>query len=327
MKNAVRISLSVTVMLSAAQALAQCGKQSGSTVGHTQGEMVRVASYAAGAPTKEAGAKDIVDTAIAAGSFKTLVAAAQAAGLVEALKGDGPLTVFAPTDEAFAKLPVGTVETLLKPENKERLATILKYHVVAGQVMAKDVVKLTGADTLAGQRVDVRVAGDSVKVDNANVVKADVTTSNGVIHVIDAVILPSEKNIVATAANAKAFGTLLKAATAAGLAETLANDGPFTVFAPTDEAFAKLPAGTLEDLLKPENKDKLATILLYHVVAGRVYSNQAGKAGQAATLAKQELRIKAADGKVMVNDAQVVNADLDASNGVIHVIDTVLLPK
>ena len=135
--------------------------------------------------------KDIVDTAVAAGSFKTLVAAVKAAGLVEALKGDGPLTVFAPTDDAFAKLPAGTVEDLLKPENKSKLQAILKYHVVAGKVTAADVVKLKKAETLQGQAAKIKVKGDTVMVDNATVVKTDVMASNGVIHVIDAVILPN----------------------------------------------------------------------------------------------------------------------------------------
>ena len=134
--------------------------------------------------------KDIVDTAVGAGSFKTLVAAVQAAGLVETLKGAGPFTVFAPTDEAFAKLPAGTVESLLKPENKEKLVAVLTYHVVPGKVMAADVVKLTEAPTVQGSKAKVKVADGTVMIDNAKVVKTDIETSNGVIHVIDAVILP-----------------------------------------------------------------------------------------------------------------------------------------
>jgi uncharacterized surface protein with fasciclin (FAS1) repeats len=133
--------------------------------------------------------KDIVDTAVAAGDFETLVAAVKAAGLVEVLKGDGPFTVFAPTDEAFAKLPEGTVESLLKPENKDKLTAVLTYHVVPGRVMAADVVKLDSAKTVQGQ--DVRISSASgVKVNDANVIATDVIASNGVIHVIDSVIIP-----------------------------------------------------------------------------------------------------------------------------------------
>ena len=134
--------------------------------------------------------KDIVDTAIGAGSFKTLVAAVKAAGLVETLKGKGPFTVFAPTDEAFAKLPAGTVESLLKPENKAKLVAILTYHVVPGKVMAKDVVKLNEAKTVQGTSVKIMVKEGKVSVDAAQVVTTDIETSNGVIHVIDSVIMP-----------------------------------------------------------------------------------------------------------------------------------------
>ena len=157
--------------------------------------MIAMKTIAAGAVAlalsfSAAKAADIVDTAIAAGSFKTLVTAVKAAGLVETLKGKGPFTVFAPTDEAFAKLPAGTVENLLKPENKKQLVAILTYHVVSGKVMSKDLAgKKTMAKSVEGGEISVD-ATDGVKVDNAKVVKADIEASNGVIHVIDAVIMP-----------------------------------------------------------------------------------------------------------------------------------------
>ena len=134
--------------------------------------------------------KDIVDTAVGAGQFETLAAALGAAGLVDTLKGKGPFTVFAPTDEAFAKLPAGTVENLLKPENKDQLTAILTYHVVPGNVMAADVVKLSEAETVNGKKVNIKTEGDTVMINGAKVVSADVAASNGVIHVIDSVILP-----------------------------------------------------------------------------------------------------------------------------------------
>jgi uncharacterized surface protein with fasciclin (FAS1) repeats len=135
---------------------------------------------------------DIVDTAVSAGSFNTLVAAVKAAGLVDTLKGDGPFTVFAPTDEAFAKLPAGTIENLLKPENKDQLTAILTYHVISGKVKAKDVVKLSSATTVQGSDVTIMVKNGGVVLNNdSNVTSTDIATSNGVIHVIDTVILPS----------------------------------------------------------------------------------------------------------------------------------------
>lgn len=269
---------------------------------------------------------DIVDTAVSAGSFKTLVAAVKAAGLVETLKGKGPFTVFAPTDQAFAKLPAGTVETLLKPENKAKLQSILTYHVVSGKVMAADVVGLSSATTVQGQQIDIAVKDGKVTVDGANVVKTDIETSNGVIHVIDSVILPTDKDIVDTAVGAGSFGTLVAAVKAAGLVETLKGEGPFTVFAPTDEAFAKLPEGTVADLLKPENKDKLVSILTYHVVPGKVMASDVVKVSSAKTVNGKEVSVKVSDAGVMVDGARVVATDIESSNGVIHVIDSVILP-
>ena len=147
---------------------------------------------ASGTTALRAETRDVVDTAIAAGSFKTLAKALDAAGLVTTLKGVGPFTVFAPTDEAFAKLPDGTLETLLKPENKEKLRRILTYHVVAGKVMASDVVKLQSARAVSGDTITVKVEDGVVHVENATVTSADVLASNGVIHVIDSVILPKD---------------------------------------------------------------------------------------------------------------------------------------
>ena len=142
------------------------------------------------AKADESAKKDIVDTAVAAGNFKTLAAALKAAGLIDTLKGAGPFTVFAPTDEAFAKLPAGTVESLLKPENKEKLAAILTYHVVPAKAMAKDVAGMSSADTVNGKSVKLSAKDGKVMVNDATVTQADVAASNGVIHVIDTVLLP-----------------------------------------------------------------------------------------------------------------------------------------
>ena len=281
----------------------------------------------AGAAMAQDATSDIVDTAVSAGSFNTLVAEVKAAGLVDALKGDGPFTVFAPTDDAFAALPEGTVENLLKPENKDQLVAILTYHVVPAKLGSITVSHEDGAESLNGQRLDFEANAGGVTVEGAKVIKADIAASNGIIHVIDKVILPAEKNIVEVADSAGTFNTLLTAAKEAGLAGALQGDGPFTVFAPTDDAFAKLPAGTVESLLKPESKEKLAAILKYHVVPGRVYSDTAVSAGQAETLEGKSVHIKHEGDAVKVNEAKVVKADINASNGVIHVIDTVILPQ
>jgi transforming growth factor-beta-induced protein len=269
----------------------------------------------------------IVETAVAAGNFKTLVAAVQAADLVETLSGKGPFTVFAPTDEAFAKLPAGTVESLLKPENKAKLVAILTYHVVPGTVKAAEVVKLKNAGTVNGQRVGIKVDGAKVTVDGAVVTATDIDCSNGVIHVIDRVILPVEGTVVDVAVKNGSFNTLVAAVKAAGLAEALSGKGPFTILAPTDEAFAKLPAGTLEMLLKPENQNSLIEILSYHVVPGvAAYSDAVVKMTEIPTLLGSPIAVKVVGDKVMLNGATVVAVDVQASNGVIHVVDAVLLP-
>ena len=264
--------------------------------------------------------KNIVQTAIAAGQFKTLVKAVEAAGLAETLSGTGPFTVFAPTDEAFAKLPDGALESLLK--NPEALKSVLLYHVVAGKVMAADVVKLKTAKTALGQSVQIDASKD-VRVENANVVKTDIAASNGVIHVIDAVIMP-KNDIIEAARAAGSFKTLLTAIEAAGLTDTLRSEGPFTVFAPTDEAFAKLPKDTLDALLK--DKAKLTSILTYHVVAGRVMAADVVKLTEAKTVQGQSVKVAVAGG-VTVDNAKVVKTDVPATNGVIHVIDTVIMPR
>ena len=268
---------------------------------------------------------DIVDTAVADGRFTTLAAALGAAELVETLKGEGPFTVFAPTDDAFAALPEGTVETLLLPENKQLLTDILLYHVVAGKVMAEDVVSLTEAETVLGQNVSIKVDMGKVYINDSEVIITDIETSNGVIHVIDAVLLPKE-DIVNTAIEDGRFTTLVAALGAAELVETLKGEGPFTVFAPTDDAFAKLPAGTVESLLLPENKQQLIDILLYHVVAGKVMAADVVTLTEAETVLGQNVSIKVENGKVFINDLEVIITDIETSNGVIHVIDTVLLP-
>ncbi len=399
--------------------------------------------------------KTIVETAIDAGNFTTLVAAVQAAGLAETLSGPGPFTVFAPTDAAFNKLPDGTIPALLADPTGQ-LTDILLYHVVAGKVMAADVVQLSEATTVGGNVLSIDTT-DGVKVDGANVIVTDIECSNGVIHVIDAVMIPpaprpaprvrrlpegtpgfvtylyqnilgrnpeqagldawvgwldtgamaadqvaskilfsneasqrisglnnaefvtflyekilgrspeanglqhwtallahgvsrpdlvnrftksSEfvklcdrfgvkasaelKTIVETAVGAGNFTTLVTAVQAAGLAETLSGPGPFTVFAPTDAAFDKLPDGTIPTLLA-DPTGQLKDILLYHVVSGRVMAADVVQLSRATTVGGNVLSIDTTDG-VKVDGATVIVTDIQCSNGVIHVIDTVMIP-
>ena len=192
--------------------------------------------------------------------------------------------------------------------------------------MAADVVSLTEAETVLGQAVAVKVDMGKVYINDAEVIITDIVTSNGVIHVIDAVLLP-KADIVDIALEDGRFTTLAAALGAADLVETLKGEGPFTVFAPTDDAFAKLPAGTVESLLLPENKQKLTDILLYHVVSGKVLATDVVTLSEAETVLGQNVTITVKDGKVYINDSEVIITDIMTSNGVIHVIDAVLLPN
>ena len=290
---------------------------------------------------------DIVDTAASAGDFTTLVAAVKAAGLVETLKGEGPFTVLAPSDEAFGKIPASTIDELMKPENKEKLTAILTNHVIKGKAMAADVQGMKSAKTVGGGELSIAVKDGTVMIGDAKVVKADIACSNGVIHVIDTVLMPSKKaagsgakkangsgkkaaeskDIVDTAVGADDFKTLVAAVKAAELVETLKGEGPFTVFAPNDAAFKKVPEATLAELLKPENKEMLQGILTYHVVPGKVMAADVVEMDSAETANGQKLMIKTVDGEVMINGAKVIATDIKCDNGVIHVVDSVLMPS
>jgi uncharacterized surface protein with fasciclin (FAS1) repeats len=280
--------------------------------------------------------RTIVAVAASAGSFKTLTNALVAADLVDALKSEGPFTVFAPTDAAFAKLPSGVLEKLLKPENRDQLAALLKYHVVAARLTPAEAKKRGSVKTLAGPTVTLTVEKHRLKV-NDSVVQAEVGAANGQIFVIDTVLTPPAADeakaapaatlkILGVADKAGQFKTLIAAVKAAHLSETLDGPGPFTVFAPTDAAFAKLPEGTVEKLLRPENRQRLAEVLKYHVVSGKISARDLLVAGGAKTLQGAPVKADLVEGRLTVNTSKVLSTDLKAANGIIHVIDGVLLP-
>jgi len=271
--------------------------------------------------------------------LSTLVAAVVAGDLAETLSSPGPFTVFAPTNEAFGALPEGTLDSLLKPENKDQLVDILTYHVLPAQVLSTDLKFFQSVTTVEGKNVHVVrtnkgvYVGPSIK-ELKSVVGADNLASNGVAHIIDGVLLPptsaladSKPNIVELAQSVDDLSTLVAAVVAGDLAETLSSPGPFTVFAPTNEAFGALPAGTLETLLKPENKDQLVDILTYHVLPAQVLSTDLKPKQVVKTVEGKELLVSIYKGDVYANKAKVVGADNLASNGVAHIIDGVLLPK
>ena len=265
---------------------------------------------------------DIVETAAEAGSFSTLLAAATEAGLVETLKSEGPFTVFAPSDEAFDKIPEETLQALLA--DKEALKDVLLYHVVPGKVTASEAQNLAFAKMANDKYALLNTGNGQVKIQESLVTAADVNASNGVIHVIDTVILPP-KDIVGVASDAGIFKTLLTAAGVAELESTLQGPGPFTVFAPNDEAFAKIPEETLNDLLA--DKEALKNVLLYHVVADYLPASQVVSKTSLTMANSAKTTIVLENNEVQINDATVKSTNITAANGIVHVIDTVILPQ
>lgn len=270
----------------------------------------------------------IVALAQATPQLSTLAGLIADAELVDTLNGAGPFTVFAPTNSAFDKIPAATLQAL--QADKAELARVLTFHVVSGRVDAAAVVNLSEADTVANEKVSIRVEnGDVIITDqrgnDSKVTVTDIVAENGIVHLIDTVLLPSEQNqgpgnIVEVASGA-GFGTLVQAATDAGLAGALTGAGPLTVFAPTDAAFAALGNAV------PSDTDLLANILLHHVVAGRQDSAAVTTAGPFTTLANTSLAIDTAASPITINGFALSSTlDVEASNGIIHVMDEVIIP-
>jgi len=326
-------------------------------------------------PTPTPAGKTVVDIAAATPELSTLVTALKAAGLVDTLSEDQEFTIFAPTNKAFAALPAGTLANLLKPENRNQLVDLLTYHVVENgfAYFAKDLVKFNTIHTLDscyeiqpegcpdGKFVQTRQISGELFINTAKVITADVAASNGVVHVIDLVLNPAAwqpKTVVDFAAATPELSTFVTAVKAAGLVDFLSAPGgtasrgfipAFTVFAPSNKAFAALPAGTLANLLKPENKAQLADLLLYHVAEAQYYAHSFKTTPGTPLEDKQKIKtsvleVNRGQGKsvtvrtvqspdapalrkaIFINSAEITFADNGASNGVVHIIDAVLMP-
>jgi uncharacterized surface protein with fasciclin (FAS1) repeats len=270
------------------------------------------------------GPATVVDIIVGSEDHTTLAAVVTAAELVDALSGEGPFTVFAPTDAAFDALPEGTLEALL--DDIPALTDILLYHVAAGKAFSTDLSDGQKIVTLQGQRLTVTINEDGVFINDAKVTVVDLEADNGVVHVIDAVLLPADlpATVVDIIVGSEDHTTLAAAVTAADLIEALQGEGPFTVFAPTDAAFDALPEGTVEALL--DDIPTLTEILLYHVAAGKAFSTDLADGQEIETLQGEKLIVTINEDGVFINDAKVTVVDLEADNGVVHVIDAVLIP-
>ena len=264
----------------------------------------------------------VVDIIVNSPDHNTLEAAVIAAGLADDLSGPGPFTVFAPTDAAFDALPPGTVAALL--DDIPTLTAILTYHVVGAKALSTDLSDGQVITTLNGKDVTVTINGNGVFINNAKVTVADIEADNGVVHVIDAVLLPPSNTVVDIIVNSPDHNTLEAAVIAAGLADALSGDGPFTVFAPTDAAFDALPPGTVAALLN--DIPTLTAILTYHVVGAKALSTDLSDGQVITTLNGKDVKVTINGDGVFINNAKVTVADIEADNGVVHVIDAVLLP-
>jgi len=272
-------------------------------------------------------AQTVVDIIVGSPNHNILEAAVIAANLQGTLSGTGPFTIFAPTDAAFEALPSGTVEALLA--DIPALTNILTYHAVAGSAFSAGLNNGQLIMTIQGQDVTVTIDNGNVFINNAQVTVADIVATNGVVHVIDAVLLPeapvSNGTVVDIIVNSLEHNTLETAVIAAGLAGTLSGTGPFTVFAPTDAAFAAVPSATLNALLADPN-GLLTDVLLHHVVGATALSTDLSNGQQVTTLFGDNLLIGINNGIVSIDNATVIVADIEATNGVVHVIDAVLVP-
>lgn len=269
-------------------------------------------------------AATVVDIIVNSEVHTTLEAAVIAADLAGTLSGEGPFTVFAPTDAAFAALPAGTVDALLA--DIPTLTSILTYHVVGAEAFSDELSNGDLFTTVNGSRARISFTDDGIFINGAKITVTDLTADNGIVHVIDAVLTPGPATVVDIIVNSEAHDTLETAVIAAMLDDDLSGEGPFTVFAPTDAAFAALPAGTLESLLAMPTED-LASILLFHVADGDFFSTDLSDGQMLPSLEGEALDISFTDDGVLVEGVNISVTDILADNGVVHVIDAVMIPR
>ncbi len=279
-------------------------------------------------PDGSAAADDLASVADRAG-LTTLLSLVKAAQLDLPDPRVQRITVFAPTNEAFSQLPAEQVEALLQPENRRLLRTILAYHIATPSLPAAELLSRRTVTTLTGQQCPIDSSSSVLLVGEARLLATDVPFNGGVVHVIDRVLMPETRSIDEVVAGDERLSLLTAALQQSGLAEQLgaSNEGPWTLFAPTDEAFESLPDGVLDELLAPQGRSALIAVLAGHVVPGRLFRGELPGAKSARSLSSSTIDLAVRDGRISASGAQIVQADLQAANGVIHLIDRVLLPE
>jgi len=273
--------------------------------------------------------ESVVEIVSEAGAFNILLEAVKAAGMQDVLEGEGPITIFAPTDDAFRKKLENVARNPHDPSFKRFLQEMLSYHIVPGTVTAEEMRQTPGLTSLRGTRINIRSKDDSVMANTANVIQNDIMASNGVIHIIDDVLLSCSKSVgcVPLGDPERRFRTFLTAQRGVTPMKELFGDNSITLFVPTDEAFAKLPEGMLERLLKPENQDQLDALVRNHYLTSRVYSDDVDEDSSLKTLNGDHIHIQQRGSELYVNGAKIIETNIDKSNGVVHMIDTVLIPS
>lgn len=257
----------------------------------------------------------------------TFAEAIQATDLLQTLEEEGPFTLFAPSDAAFAKLPEGALEELLEDGNEDVLLAILKYHIISGKVPSGSLVDGQVAATLQGENFVVST-NDGIRVNGTLVATPDIAAGNGMIHIVDEVLMPlsmQEKNITQLVLANDNLSFLASALESADLVKTLSQQGTFTVFAPTNDAFEALPGDMLTNLLKPENKEVLGSLLGYHVIGSKLMASDLRKDQKVITTQGESITVDPEDG-LKINGAVVTGPDIKASNGVLHLVNKVILP-
>jgi len=288
-------------------------------------EVDSIRSYQSGTESTQSPTDNSLGVVARSAGLNTLLKLVSLSGIE--LPFNEKVTIFAPSEEAFSKLPPETVEFLVSPQGQETLRSILSYHIVSGTQRSNDLLNARSLLTLNGQNLDVDIV-DGLSISGAGVNIVDVPFDGGIVHVIDTVLIPESKSILELAVQTDELSTLVAAVSAAGIGDQLGSEnGPWTVFAPINSAFSALPEGVVEDLLQPKNKARLIDLLGLHVVPGRISSNELLTNQRARTYFGNKIEFSIKNGRITVQGAQVVATDIQASNGVIHLIDSVIIPK
>jgi uncharacterized surface protein with fasciclin (FAS1) repeats len=269
--------------------------------------------------------KSIVEALRSSKGLRSFAKLVDAAGMATVLEAEGPFTVLVPTEAAFANLGEGAFDRLVEQQDRDRLRTIVSNHILRGGLGAADLADRSGVRSLADRRLAVEHKFGVLTVGRAAIKAANIPATNGIIHTISGVLQPVESDLMTVAGKVGPYATLIELIESAGLRDSLAGKGPYSLFAPTNRAFERLPAGTLDRLRDPAHRKELIELLRRHIVPGRIYAEDALRAGRLTNLNGEVLSFRLMDGRETLAGAHVYETNVDAGNGVLHAIDRVLV--